>query len=159
MSLKDTINNTNTQKENIKTVASNIDNKLVELGGERAKDLNDVANKMGAMVGQYKKFAEAKPNYEFQLERKSSNTVDIPLGLDFTPSSVTIKLSVHEGQGIAILNSKMNKDSTNYVEYNFSYYEAILYIEAISKEKLTLNYSSSATFTTTALIEHIIAIG
>ena len=46
MSLKDAINNTNTQKENIKTVAKNIDNKLVELGGEQAIDLVDVPNKI-----------------------------------------------------------------------------------------------------------------
>ena len=51
MSLKDTINNTNTQKENLKTVANKIDNKLVELGGEQATDLSDVANKMEGMVG------------------------------------------------------------------------------------------------------------
>lgn len=55
MSLTDTINNTNTEKENLKTVANNIDSKLVELGGEQAINLADVVNKMSAMVGQYKK--------------------------------------------------------------------------------------------------------
>lgn len=46
MPLKSTINNTNTQKENIKTVANNIDNKLVELGGEQIINLADVPNKI-----------------------------------------------------------------------------------------------------------------
>lgn len=55
MSLTDTINNTNAQKENIKTVATQIDNKLVELGGEKATNLSDVVSKMGAMVGSIKK--------------------------------------------------------------------------------------------------------
>ena len=57
MDLKNTINNTNTHKENIKTVATQIDNKLVELGGEQATDLSDVANKMGAMTEQYLQYA------------------------------------------------------------------------------------------------------
>ena len=55
MSLTDTINNTNKQKENIKTVANNIDNKLIELGGERATDLADVPNKIQNVKTMYKK--------------------------------------------------------------------------------------------------------
>lgn len=55
MSLKDTINNTNTQKENIKTVANKIDNKLVELGGERATNLADVVNKIDSLKASLKK--------------------------------------------------------------------------------------------------------
>lgn len=58
MSLADTINNTNTQKENIKIVASNIDNKLVELGGQRATDLADVVNKIENAVTQRKKLLD-----------------------------------------------------------------------------------------------------
>lgn len=79
MSLTDTINNTNTQKENIKTVTNNIDNKLVELGGERAKDLNDVANKISAMVGQYKKIAMGN----FGIGEVNEDTVKITPNVDF----------------------------------------------------------------------------
>ena len=60
MSLRDTINNTNTQKENIKTVAINIDNKLVELGGEQAESLADIPNKIEVVENQYLKIAEIK---------------------------------------------------------------------------------------------------
>lgn len=69
MDLKSTINNTNTQKENVKKVAINIDNKLVELGGEQATSLADVVNKMGAMVGQYFKGALLKPNKKLTVRR------------------------------------------------------------------------------------------
>lgn len=58
MDLKSTINNTNTQKENVKTVATNIDNKLVELGGEQAINLADVPNKMEVVENKYVKMAE-----------------------------------------------------------------------------------------------------
>lgn len=60
MSLTDTINNTNKQKENLKTVANNIDTKLIELGGERATDLADIPNKIEVVENQYLKIAEIK---------------------------------------------------------------------------------------------------
>lgn len=58
MNLKQEINRTEAEKNKTKQVAINIDNKLVELGGEQATDLADVPNKMGAMVTeQYRKVA------------------------------------------------------------------------------------------------------
>ena len=60
MDLKNTINNTNTAKEKTKTVATNIDNKLVELGGERAESLADIPNKIEVVENQYLKIAEIK---------------------------------------------------------------------------------------------------
>lgn len=98
MDLKNTINNTNTQKENIKTVATNIDSKLVELGGERATDLADVVNKMGAMVGQYKKIAEGEYNQILKAKHIRASgaegervvEVKMPLNLNFTPSRIVI---------------------------------------------------------------------
>lgn len=60
--LKSTVTETENNKNNLKTVATQIDNKLVELGGERATDLSDVANKMGNMVGQYLQYASINVN-------------------------------------------------------------------------------------------------
>lgn len=102
MDLKNTINNTNTQKENIKTVANNIDNKLVELGGEQAINLADVVNKMSAMVGQYKKIAEGVYNSDLIVrDNDSQGTLinneylqfekKIPLNLNFTPKRIIFK--------------------------------------------------------------------
>ena len=113
MPLKSTINNTNTQKENIKTVANNIDNKLVELGGEQATDLSDVPNKMQYMIGQYKHFAQGEytisfikndnkcisdgiivePNNNKEMELykfKPDKCVEIPLNLNFEPKIVFV---------------------------------------------------------------------
>ena len=91
MSLTDTINNTNTQKENIKIVATNIDNKLAELGGERATNLNDVPNKMEGMVGQYKRVAIVNPNTVVQ-EITSPYDLKINVNFPFTPSRVFVKI-------------------------------------------------------------------
>ena len=46
MSLKDTINNTNTQKDKLKTGKRNIDNKIISIGGEKAINIADVPNKI-----------------------------------------------------------------------------------------------------------------
>ena len=78
MSLISEINNTNTQKENIKTVANNIDNKLVSLGGQSATDLSKVPEKIQQMVTKnYKKYARIKINKQFfnVSETGKKNTV------------------------------------------------------------------------------------
>lgn len=100
MSLTDTINNTNKQKENIKIVASNIDNKLVELGGQRATDLADVVNKIENAVTQRKKVAIIELgdsnifNHEYPggVDDHDTKTFKVAtLNLDFVPSKVYVQ--------------------------------------------------------------------
>lgn len=124
MSLTDTINSTNVQKENVKKVANNIDNKLVELGGEKAENLNDVANKMGDMVGQYKKIAEGEYNSDLiVVDKNSGGTLinneylqfekKIPLNLNFTPKRIIFKFEYMN-------HSETIKEGTNYEPYGLS---------------------------------------
>ena len=110
MDLKSTINNTNTQKENIKTVATNIDNKLIELGGEKAENLNDVVNKMGAMVGQYKKIAMG----EYRRVGLDKNAqVDININLDFNPKQIFIMMQqTIVAKGFADSKKHFSKESS-----------------------------------------------
>lgn len=137
MDLKNTINNTNTHKENIKTVATQIDNKLVELGGEQATDLSDVANKMGAMVtGNYKKVADVEINsntykHEYYYgDGNSSATFTIPFNpLSFNPSKVYVHMTARGGGRIGeheslyeinkYYNFKDDKGGSEYVSMNF----------------------------------------
>lgn len=127
MSLTDTINNTNTQKENIKTVADNIDNKLVELGGERATDLADVVNKMEGMVTtQYVKIAEGVYNSDlgvYDTDRKEGILISneylqfekkIPLNLNFTPKRIILKFEYMNHSETTI------KPGLNYEPYGLS---------------------------------------
>lgn len=108
MSLTDTINNTNTEKKNLKTVANNIDSKLVELGGERATDLADVPNKIEKTInenyiklaknnGSIKKIykigepgapAKGTKTYSFEFDIKED------LLIDFIPTSLKARVYV-----------------------------------------------------------------
>ena len=88
MSLISEINRTETEKNKTKTVATNIDNKLVELGGEQAIDLSDVPNKMEVMVKEnYKKIAIL--NKKISSTRACEQTaIAVPVNLTFKPSRV-----------------------------------------------------------------------
>ena len=95
MSLTDTINNTNKQKENAKTVATQIDNKLVELGGEQAENLSDVANKMEGMVGQYKKIATLSTKvYDFPTSAYEEKVFNINLNLGFKATKLLLDVEL-----------------------------------------------------------------
>ena len=126
MSLKDTINSTNVQKENVKTVATNIDNKLVELGGQKATNLNDVVNKMEGMVNtQYVKIAEGTYNSDLKVydeDRKEGTLINneylqfekkIPLNLNFTPKRIIFKFEYMN-------HSKTIEPGLNYEPYGLS---------------------------------------
>ena len=105
MSLIKEINRTETEKNKTKQVAINIDNKLVELGGEKAIDLSDVPNKMEVMVGQYNKYAEINVN-KFEMG-KSKRYCNFNINLNFEPKEIYISLSslYSEDQGGQIRNN------------------------------------------------------
>ena len=176
MSLKDAINNTNTQKENVKKVATQIDNKLVELGGEQATDLSDVPNKMQYMIGQYKKVAIINLNKTVYLvntnkENFKEGTEKITLNLNFTPSLIILKfkeITVKPNpSGNPNLTKKIERemmDSTKkfIFNYNDNCYSA-LGIEAqivdMNKDGFSLVYLLPQNEGINLVIGEIIAIG
>ena len=95
MDLKNAINNTNAQKENIKTVANNIDNKLIELGGERATDLADVPNKIQKMRENYIMCAEGNfggTEYKYSINGDTGiKVITLNLNLTFVPKILLIE--------------------------------------------------------------------
>lgn len=111
---------------------------MVELGGEKAENLNDVANKMGTMVGQYKKIAKLdytlSPIRLFGNKISSSNANStINWNLDFNPEIVVIffhttdKLEpnisgiVEDAQYKMFPSALQNYDNEFYVSDNVSY--------------------------------------
>lgn len=139
MSLTDTINNTNTQKENIKTVATQIDNKLVELGGERATNLADVTNKMEGMVTEnYKKVASGSTENLFS--KTTANALfTIPLNLSFVPERIFCSIKSQSQYGPArvydgILDSSIKKEVGSCSDSGLK--GAI--IKSIAKEKMEI---------------------
>ena len=147
MNLKHAINNTSTQKENLKTVANNIDNKLVELGGEQAINLADVANKMGAMVGQYKKIAMGGKQKFFAQNINNYNEFKIEMNLDFTPEIIFCnvwRLSLFErdrfcGTADSRYNINDGNDEINDELVNTYFAEFKIKEGSISKNNFTLN--------------------
>lgn len=139
MSLTDTINNTNTQKENVKTVATNIDNKLVELGGERATNLADVVNKIENAVTQRKKVAKGKHTVQ-TTGLISSETIQ--MNLNFNPTIIFVKISSlpnHVGENIFASSLDVSKIGA----YFSSRSSVTVSINDISADKFKLNVYQS----------------
>lgn len=123
MSLKDEINRTETEKNKTKTVATNIDNKLVELGGQRAIDLSDVPNKIGAMVKEnYKRVAKIATNTVIPIRQ----TIRIPINVSFTPTDIflriengSINLVIDTKKGLSIygFNEQIAYIDPRYIRY------------------------------------------
>lgn len=115
MDLKNTINNTNTQKENIKTVATQIDNKLVELGGEQATDLADVPNKMEVMVKtQYKRVAQGSCNVNLNtIYLEPTKKIEVSIPLKFTPKKFFMGVK-------PIKNDSTYDDFTHFIQVPFT---------------------------------------
>ena len=83
MNLKDTINNTNRQKENLKTGVNKINSKLIEIGGEQAFNLFDVPDKMQKIIENYAKIATVSTNVMLQEARDAETKINY--SLDFHP--------------------------------------------------------------------------
>lgn len=146
MSLIQEINRTGTETNKTKQVATNIDNKLVELGGERATDLADVVNKMGAMVGQYKKIAIGNKT-NFSVSSGRINELKINMNLDFTPEIIFCnvwRLSLFErdrfcGTADSRYNINDGNDEINDELVNTYFAEFKIKEGSISKNDFTLN--------------------
>ncbi len=97
MSLTSEINKTETGKNKTKKVATQIDNKLVELGGEQATNLSDVPKKINELSQQYKKYAKVVYNRKINGSTSGSNAYAsfyIPIeNLEFNPTFAIIQLA------------------------------------------------------------------
>ena len=97
MSLVTEINRTEREKNKTKKVATQIDNKLVELGGEQATNLSDVPKKINELSKQYKKYAKVVYNRKINGSTSGYNAYAnfyIPMeNLEFNPNFAIIQLA------------------------------------------------------------------
>lgn len=112
MDLKNTINNTNTQKDKLKKGKQNIDKKLMEHGGSKSMNISDVPNQIQKMVSKFSKvaFMEFSNKYISMYEKR------INYNLDFTPKIAIFYVTAYdatEKNGIGIYNSIKPSFSTN----------------------------------------------
>ena len=139
MDLKNAINNTNAQKENIKTVANNIDNKLIELGGERATDLADVPNKIQNVKTMYKKTATGG---DIAIPDHVNWSGKIKINLTFKPSVVYVFLKNlgepgNQNKQNVIVCSKNNYSKETGVG---SFQDATVWIENFTQTEIIVGY-------------------
>lgn len=114
MSLIQEINRTNTEKNKTKTVATNIDSKLVELGGEQAIDLSDVPNKMEVMVGQYKKFATGDLNYRTSLGPRQGFNKTLPVDFKIKNLFLIATSPVYSSEFTGMISTLGNTEPVNW---------------------------------------------
>lgn len=101
MSLIMEINRIDTNKNKIKTVANNIDNKLVELGGEQAMNLASVPNKLKKLTESYRKTVKKTINKRINYY---DNPTQILYETAFTPKIVIIKMKNNVNTDINYIN-------------------------------------------------------
>lgn len=120
MSLITEINRTETEKEKVKKVATQIDNKLVALGGQQATDLADVANKMQEMTKQYSKFATGNLDIRLDYSASSQEYVDIDIPINFDAKIIFLKFtwvgsSSNKEEFIARTENRSYSESNRYI--------------------------------------------
>lgn len=115
MSLIQEINRTGTETNKTKQVATNIDNKLVELGGERATDLADVPNKINTMVfTQYKKFATGDLNYKTSLGPRQGFNKTLPVDFKIKNLFLIATSPVYSSEFTGMISTLGNTEPVNW---------------------------------------------
>ena len=94
MSLIQEINRTETNKNKTKTVATNIDTKLVELGGEQATDLAEVPNKIDEAIKNNLRKSAVINLGGIQNEGKDFFRKDFSDALDFKPQKAILEFKL-----------------------------------------------------------------
>lgn len=88
--LKSTVIETDNDKNNLKQAKKNIDNKLVELGGDASTNIFNVPEKIENTINtQYKKIAIVNMDIRISSQSKKITTFKLP-EVDFKPSRILI---------------------------------------------------------------------
>ena len=106
MSLKDNVNNTNTQKDKLKRGKQNIDKKLIEHGGAKSTNISDVPNQIQKMVSKFSKvaFMEFTNKWDYNIRMIGR----INYNLDFTPKIAIFYVTAYianKNKGIIVHNN------------------------------------------------------
>ena len=161
MSLIQEINRTETNKNKTKQVATNIDNKLIELGGEQATDLTDVPNKMEVMVKtQYKRVAIIKPNKTMNPVIWSDHGKEWrkwSLSLNFTPSLVIVIGQENSFQKHPTIVSSRDTESSSSHWQSMEYDHSIA-IRNITKDGFEYRFTHYASGGLSMIVKQIICI-
>ena len=94
--IKEAIAETEKNKNNLTTAKTNIDNKLVSLGGQSAINLNDTPNKIEQMVTtQYEKMAIIQPSWRKKIKEINGRSQTIDFKIPFEYKYISFEFSSH----------------------------------------------------------------
>lgn len=116
LDLKSTIAQTEYLKNKTKTVATNIDKKLIGLGGEQAINLADVPNKIKKLTERYRKIAKKTLNMTISFYSDSSTKVIYDT--NFLPKFVFISIKNSYNSDIDYINVT---DVGTYIDFKRDY--------------------------------------
>lgn len=89
MNLKNTIDNTNKYKNDLKIARNKINDRIISGGGSIANTISDVPNAIDEMLKQYKKIAMGELNYSKNFVSYRNNDVSIPV--NFNASRIIVR--------------------------------------------------------------------
>lgn len=149
MSLRDNINNTNIQKDKLKIGKRNIDNTLINIGGEKSTNIEDVPEKITNAIKQYKKISIIDLNFNDTGNSWTEN-INIPINLSFLPNKYIIFL---EDKGRRVYLSNIDG------MYSIIAYDEISVSSLTDKNlNIKITYNSSL-YKNCVTIKKLIAIG
>lgn len=97
--LKNTIDNTNKYKNDLKLAKQKINDKILSGGGTIANTISEVPDKISNMLGQYRKVATGKLNIDIDKISGTRNPYDIKMNLAFKASRVLVKCQCYDMEG------------------------------------------------------------
>ncbi len=157
--LKNTITKTETLKNNIKTIFTQIKQSVIRGGGSDFKELAQTPKQIEDLLKQYKKIAILKYENDLLMDRNGS----LNLNLTFNPSILIITVAQNKKslgdnrtsiKDIIIPNILQNNEFAIWWQSNYTY-EGMAYF---SKESLNWSQISATMNTKVGYIRQIIAI-
>lgn len=157
MSLREEIDESNKNKENIKKCRNEINNSLLEVAGVNANNLKSVPDKLQIFINEAIKVAEMDVDYEVHWDtyngNMTENTLYFPKNLEFNPKRLIILYKTDDNRYYGADSSLFNGAGS------LSHMYVYLKINRFDNEKVVfIPLTSSATRIKVA-VYGIIAIG
>lgn len=129
MDLTNEINRNDKNKNNLKKAKNNIDNKLVELGGDASTNIFNVPEKIEKMSEEYLKYAYLSDIYNNYGTKGVYAKIDefggeliIPIDVNFAFIPKTVYLKISGDVWVKTWNQTFSRTLTNLTELEFSGY-------------------------------------
>ncbi len=170
MSLIQEINRTETNKNKTKTVATQIDNKLTELGGEQAINLNEVAEKIKLLASNFNKICILEINKNFKSPVPYQDNINFDFNINLEKINLNLKkvilylnqnhtdgTTTRDDYAFFVDTTKINE--MNLVVVTDSFTKVTLTVKKFENNILTLNMNGKARKIIDVMVKKAICLG